>query len=173
MTNQVVKRASSHLEPHLRASRDARLSRAREFVAQERPQYRPILSRIPEDELYVDPKISDMELGIVLHEHKSESERQLLAQGRETMVPRKDEETQDYEHRVAEYLRLVDDIKESDLAQYVSYRKVILDLSCLAAFNTVSRVSRTAKQARRRRLLSAGSKVAARSAVANPGASAC
>ena len=132
IADEVIGRAADYLEPHLQTSREAGLSRVREFVAQEKPQYRPILSRIPEDELYVDPKISDKELDIVLHQHKSESERRLLSEGHEIMVPRKGEAIQDYEDRIAEYLQLADDIKKSDLAEYVSHRKVILDLLRIA-----------------------------------------
>lgn len=48
------------------------------------------------------------------------------------MSPRDDESFQDYEHRVRDYLKLADDLKKSDLAEYVSHRKVILDLLRIA-----------------------------------------
>ena len=128
MTKKVIARAADYLATYLEISRKVGISRVQEFVAKQQPRYRPIISRIPEDELYVDPKISDKELDILLHKHKSESESQLLSQGHDIMTPRSNEAIQDYETRVADYLKLADDIKKSDLAEYVSHRKVILDL---------------------------------------------
>ena len=128
MTKEVLARATNFLSSYLETSRQAGITRVQEFVAKQQPRYRPIISRIPEDELFVDPKISDKELDILLHKHKSESESQLLSQGHDIMVPRRNEAIQAYETRVADYLKLADDIKKSDLAEYVSHRKVILDL---------------------------------------------
>ena len=132
MTNQVIERAAVYLAPDLQTSRDAGLRRVQDFVAQEKPHYRPIVARIPDESLYVDPNISDKDLDVLLHKHKSESETQLLSRGHEIMAPRDDEDIEDYEARVADYLQLADDIKRSDLAEYVSHRKVILDLLRLA-----------------------------------------
>ena len=128
ITKEVIDRAADYLATYLQISHEAGLRRVREFVAQEKPQYRPIIARIPEDRLYVDPKITDKELDVLLHQHKSESESELLSQGHDIMAPRRNESIADYEHRVAEYLKLADDLKKSDLAEYVSHRKVILDL---------------------------------------------
>ena len=128
MTNEVIKRAAVYLAPDLQSSRDAGLKRVQDFVAKEKPHYRPIIARIPDESLYVDPKISDRDLDILLHRHKSESETHLLSRGHEIMAPRDDEEIEAYEARVSDYLQLADDIKRSDLAEYVSHRKVILDL---------------------------------------------
>ena len=128
ITGAVIDRAAAYLATHLQISRQAGLHRVREFVNQEKPQYRPIVARIPEEKLYVDPKISDKELDVLLHQHKSESESELLSTGHDVMAPRSNESIQDYANRVAKYLQLADDIKKSDLAEYVSHRKVILDL---------------------------------------------
>ena len=40
----------------------------------------------------------------------------------------RDEEYWQYQKRLQEYLRTAEDIKKSDLANYVSHRRVILDL---------------------------------------------
>lgn len=132
MTKEVVARAADYLDTYLEISRRAGMTRVQEFVANQQPRYRPIIARMPKDELYVDPKISDKDLDILLHKCKSETESQLISQGHNLMAPRGDETFQDYETRVSDYLELADDIKKSDLAEYVSHRKVILDLLGLA-----------------------------------------
>lgn len=128
MRKEILDRAANCLATHLESSRQAGITRVQEFVATTQPRYRPIIDRIPKEELYVDPKISDKDLDLLLHKHKSESEIHLLSQGHDVMAPRTDESVQDYEARVSDYLRLAEDIKKSDLADYVSHRKVILDL---------------------------------------------
>jgi hypothetical protein len=86
------------------------------------------LGRIPEDQLAVDPEITDKELDVLLHKQYAEIESQLLADGHDIMRPQPDESTADYRERVGEYLERAADIKQSDLANYVSHRRVIIDL---------------------------------------------
>lgn len=124
----VLERAEMYLSEYLQTNRQAGIERVKEFVATKQPGYRPILARIPETELCVDPHISDKELDVLLHRHKSDAESKLLSSGHEIMNPRENENFHDYGNRVRDYLKLADDIKKSDLAEYVSHRKVILDL---------------------------------------------
>jgi hypothetical protein len=51
---------------------------------------------------------------------------------RATRTPKATETLVEYEARIREYLRLADDLKKSDLVEYVFHRKVILDLLRLA-----------------------------------------
>lgn len=44
------------------------------------------------------------------------------------MLSKEDEDTDEYTRRLREYLEKAEDIKRSDLANYVSHRRVILDL---------------------------------------------
>jgi hypothetical protein len=63
-----------------------------------------------------------------LHKQLSEIEGSLLSEGHEVMNFGKDESPEQYRARLASYLGKVDDIKKSDLANYVFHRKVILDI---------------------------------------------
>jgi len=101
--------------------------RVEKFVSSKAPRYRPILKRIPEEKLQIDPNISDKELESILHKHLSEIEGELLAEGCNIMAPTGDETLTEYEERLRKYLDTVEDIKKSDLANYVSHRRVILD----------------------------------------------
>jgi len=124
----VVERATNHLSAYLQESKRKGRERVELFVSEKAPRYRPILSRIPDDLLVVDPNMSDKDLDILLHKHLAEIERQLLSDGHDIMVPLDREAWPDYKKRLNEYLSTAEDIKKSDLANYVSHRKVILDL---------------------------------------------
>ena len=123
-----IGRAAKHLASYLEENKRRGRERVENFVSTKAPRYRPILSRIPEDRLSVDPAISDRDLDLTLHRQLSEIESTLLSEGHDLMKPMADEELPEYETRLQEYLHTVADIKKSDLANYVSHRKVVLDL---------------------------------------------
>ncbi len=124
---QVLQAAERHLLPSLTDARDAGRQRVETFVNTQAPRYRPILRHIDEDKLSADPDISDRELELQLHRQLTDIEYDLLVEGQQVLDidAVKDE---DYDKRLHEYLLKVDDIKKSDLAAYVSRRRVILDL---------------------------------------------
>lgn len=124
----VIQRAATHLAEYLAQNLEASKRRVEAFVSQKAPRYRPILSRIPDDKLGIDPGISDKELELTLHKYLAEIEGKLLTEGQEIMSPKEGEEYEDYQKRLEEYLKAAEDIKKSDLANYVFHRKVILDL---------------------------------------------
>jgi hypothetical protein len=102
------------------------------FISNKAPKYRPILARIPEDKLMVDPGISDKELELALHKALTDIEEQLISDGHAIVngigIPKEDEEYLQYQAKLQEYLQKAEDLKKSDLANYVSHRRVILDL---------------------------------------------
>lgn len=126
--NAVISSSSKHLEGYLQENQKAGRERVEKFVSHRAPRYRPILARIAEDKLSVDPDISDKDLDLLLHKQLSEIESSLLSEGHEVMNFGKDESPAEYQARLASYLEKVDDIKKSDLANYVFHRKVILDI---------------------------------------------
>jgi hypothetical protein len=102
--------------------------KVQQFVSQRAPRYRPILSRISEAQLNIDPEISDKELDLALHRHFASIESELLAEGHDLMAENPSETIDEYTLKLEAYLRKAEDIKKSDLAGYVSHRRVILDL---------------------------------------------
>lgn len=124
----VTKQAALHLDQYLSKNVEKSKRRVDDFVANKAPRYRPILSRIPKEKLGVDPSISDKDLELTLHKQLAEIEQQLLSDGHDLMVPMQGEEFEDYQSRLDDYLKTAEDIKRSDLANYVFHRKVILDL---------------------------------------------
>lgn len=126
--NEVSAKASGHLVQYLEDVRQKGKERVEKFVATRAPRYRPIVARIPEEALYVDPDISDKDLDLALHRYLADIESDLLAKGHDLMDPNDNEAPDDYRTRLEVYLSEAEDIKKSDLANYVSHRKVILDL---------------------------------------------
>jgi hypothetical protein len=124
----VIKSVASHLENYLKDNQKASRDRIEAFASKTAPRYRPILGRIHESELNVDPNITDKDLELVLHKQLSELESSLLSEGHEVMNFGLHESPDQYRKRLGEYLAKVDDIKKSDLANYVFHRKVILDI---------------------------------------------
>lgn len=126
--DSVIAKVSEYLSEYLEKNKTKARDRIETFVSNKAPRYRPILARIPQDKLNVDPNISDKELDLTLHKHLTEIEEQLLATGHEVMNPKEDEALAEYQKRLQEYLKTAEDLKKSDLANYVSHRRVILDL---------------------------------------------
>lgn len=124
----ILAKSESYLSDYLEGIKNFTKDRLEKFISLKAPKYRPILARIPKESLNIDPNISDKDLDIVLHKQLSEIETQLLEEGHNILVPRDDESKSDYEKRVEDYLGKAEDIKKSDLANYVAHRRVILDL---------------------------------------------
>ena len=126
--NLVAESAKQQLADHLAANLERARDRVDRFVTHQAPRYRPILARIPSDQLNVDPDITDKELDLTLHKQLAQFEGELLREGHDIMDPKTGENIEAYRKRLADYLDKAEDIKKSDLASYVSHRKVILDI---------------------------------------------
>lgn len=124
----VLDRAKEYLNEVLSVNITAGKMRVDDFISKKAPRYRPIISYIDEEELIVDPEKSDKDLELHLHAQWYEVERQLLHEGHDIMQPSRDEHLEEYEIRLQAYLQKAGDLKKSDLANYVSHRKVIIDL---------------------------------------------
>ena len=125
---KVIEKASDHLAEYLDENKRLSDERVNAFVSHKAPKYRPILPRIQIEKLAIDPSISDKELELTLHKELSNIEAQMLEDGHDLMKPQAEEKFEDYNERLQEYLRTAEDIKKSDLANYIFHRRVILDL---------------------------------------------
>lgn len=124
----VLAASRNHLRHFLEANQQASRERVTTFVDTRAPRYRPVLDRMDPDRLSISPDISDRELDLLLHKELAVIEGELLSEGHSIMEVGDDETAAKYRERLANYLKRVDDIKKSDLANYVFHRKVVLDL---------------------------------------------
>lgn len=118
----------SHLEGELSKNREKARERVSTFVAQKSPRYRPVLSRVSDDQLNIDPGASDKEIELTLHKQFAKLESELLEEGHNILQASPGEDFAGYEEMLKQYLNKASDVKKSDLAGYVSHRRVILDL---------------------------------------------
>jgi len=126
--NGVISSIATHLREHIEQVKDLVEDRVYEFVSNKSPRYKPVLHYIEADEMNIDPKISDNDLEIALHRKYAELEEGLISGGSALMKPQNGESTADYKTRIDSYLQKVEDVKRSDLANYVNHRRVIIDL---------------------------------------------
>ncbi len=124
----VLARSKEYLHDVLAENMSAGRKRVDDFINHHAPRYRPIANYVAEELLVVDPDKSDKELELHLHAQWYEVERQLVSEGHDIMQPQSEEHVEEYKVRLSEYLRRAEDLKKSDLANYVSHRKVIIDL---------------------------------------------
>lgn len=124
----ILARTKEYLQDVLTKNVSAGKVRVDDFIDNHAPRYRPIANYVPDDLLIVDPEKSDKELELHLHAQWYEVERQLVSEGHDIMQPQNKEHVEEYKERLSEYLRKAGDLKKSDLANYVSHRKVIIDL---------------------------------------------
>lgn len=125
---EVNSKVSEYLKEYLTKNLERSEERIRDFVSKIAPRYRPILSRIPPDQRNVDPSSSNKDLDIFLHKHLSNFESELLNEGHDIKAASPSDNFEDYESKLNEYLKKASEMKQSDLAGYVSHRRVIIDL---------------------------------------------
>ncbi len=124
----IISRASEFLSGYLVEQCRLGKERVTNFVSNKAPRYRPLLSRIPEGQLLVNPDISDKDLEVHLHKQYAEIESDLIESGHDIMHPQPQESFPEYRKRLDVYLKTAADFKKSDLANYVSHRRVIIEL---------------------------------------------
>lgn len=124
----VLDRTKEYLKDVLSENITAGRKRIEDFINEQAPRYRPIASYVEDDMLIVDPEKSDKDIELHLHAEWYKVERQLVSEGHGIMQPQSEEHAEEYKERLGDYLRKAGDIKKSDLASYVSHRKVIIDL---------------------------------------------
>ncbi len=126
--NAVYQCIEKYLEPYLQEQKELGKKRFINFINNEAPRYRPFIDKFSENDKIVDPKISNKELELKLHNQLMHFEAELIKEGHDLMIPCNMENEETYTKRIGEYLSKASDLRKSDLANYVTHRKVIIDL---------------------------------------------
>ncbi|MBF0408762.1 MAG: ATP-binding protein [Candidatus Riflebacteria bacterium] len=132
----VISSLKNRLKELLKTNFQVGKERINSFVDQTAPRYRPIISKLSEEELAVDPKISNKDLELILHKKLAEFESNVISDGHKLISDIVDGDIETYKIKLETYLSNVTDIKMSDLANYVSHRKVVLDFLEMALKRT-------------------------------------
>ncbi|MCY4459401.1 MAG: hypothetical protein OXC26_03215 [Albidovulum sp.] len=123
---EIYPRVRKFLEPNLVEALTEGRERVETFVSTKAPKYQPLLGHIPEERLSVDPGMSDKDLDILLHKEMFEVEQDILKEGHDLLSASAGFD--DYAERLKNYMNKVTDLKQSDLANYVTRRRVVIDL---------------------------------------------
>ena len=115
------------LSESLAAAREEGRARVSDFVSNQAPRYRPVLARFEPLGVTVDPSMKDQDLELLLHKHLQVLEADAIAEGQAVFAAADFTPPDVYQERLNKYLETVTDINQSDLAAYVSRRRVILD----------------------------------------------
>ena len=124
----VLEEVGAILKDPLASAREQGKQRVHDFVATRAPRYRPVLAKIEERGITVDPLVKDQDLELQLHRHLQKLESEALVRGQEIFAEAETAPAEDYKERLADYLATVSEINKSDLAAYVSRRRSVLDL---------------------------------------------
>lgn len=124
---QVVNCVTKYLDEYLTANKELGRKKILDFVSEKAPRYKSILSRIPEKEKIVNPSTSDKDLELKLHKQLMIVEEELISEGHDLLRPEVMEDEEKYSKKMMDYLSKASDLKQSDLANYITHRKVIID----------------------------------------------
>ncbi len=119
---------SSFLQDSLEEVIRAGQEKVSDFVSKRAPKYQPLLRHLPMKTLPIDPDISDKDLDLLLHKEAFLVEEKILVEGHDLLNSRNGKGSEEYEARLKEYLDKAEDLKQSDLANYVAHRRVVIDL---------------------------------------------
>lgn len=124
----VLEEVAKILKGPLESALELGKQRVHDFVTKRAPRYRPVLAKIEERGITVDPSAKDQDLELQLHRHLQKIESEAFVQGQQIFAEAEADPSDDYTERLADYLATVSEINQSDLAAYVSRRRTVLDL---------------------------------------------
>jgi hypothetical protein len=115
------------LDPYLQNIRKATTTLVREFVQQDRPEYRPLMPQIQKQIDRFSPNASPREIIRRINEIQLDEELDTLDEAKKLKVSGVEAQL-DYRVRYQAFLERVTRESETRLAQYVTHRRAILDL---------------------------------------------
>lgn len=124
----ILPKIREYLEPYLTVKRQQAKERIDNFVANQSPRYRSVVHRMTDEEKDIDPEISDKALELKLHDKLYQLEKETISEGYELMSHPDVDDMDDYKQRLDKYMQSAAELKQSDLASYVSHRRVVIDL---------------------------------------------
>lgn len=125
---EIFSKVILNLDSELKSIRAKGKNRIHVYVSNTAPRYRITASKLTDEEINIDPEISESDLELYLHKKFAEQERNLIKEGHRLLEYEEKEDDKEYKKQLEIYIANAQDIKKSDLAGYVSHRKVIIDM---------------------------------------------
>ena len=124
----ILPKIREYLDPFLVTKRQQAKERIDHFIANQSPRYRSVVHRMTDEEKDIDPEITDKALELKLHDKLYQLEKETISEGYDLMSHPDVDDLDDYKKRLDKYMQSAAELKQSDLASYVSHRRVIIDL---------------------------------------------
>ncbi len=107
----------------------AKAKRIRDYVRTEAPQYKPLLRYLEEFISSISPTASKMDMELALHRELHQREVNLKREGSRILTEAaKQDNYEGYRKRLSEFMERSNELGVSALAQYISHRKIIIEL---------------------------------------------
>lgn len=107
----------------------AKAKRVREYVRTDAPQYKPLLRYLDHFIGSISPNASKMDMELALHRELHQREVSLKREGSRILTEAaKQDDYEGYRQRLSEFMERSNELGVSALAQYVSHRKIIIEL---------------------------------------------
>lgn len=125
ITNHIFNIIEDNLKVELSENLILGKKRIDDFINNTAPKYKPLINI--DNNISTDPDISDKDLDIFLHKRKSQLEHNIISEGYHLSSLNEAENFDEYQSKFNEYIKKISALKMSDLAQYITNRKVVLD----------------------------------------------
>lgn len=122
----IVSKIREHLSEDIEKLKEATKHRVNAFVEEKAPRYRGVINSLQPGEL--TPSSSEKEIELKLHEKLYEVETSILKEGQSLLSVPLDTDAETFKEKMDDFIRKINTVKSSDLASYVFYRKMVLDL---------------------------------------------
>ena len=124
----VIARVQEFLTDAIKTNLVACEERVEAFVSTASPSYRPILKHINTSELPIDPEMTDFQLSTLFNRERLKLQENLHSEWNEVLNAVNVQSEEEYRELLGGYLKRVEDLQKSELADYVLHRRVIIDL---------------------------------------------
>lgn len=126
----VSKKAEAFLYKYLLPIREEKAERIQRYVTDTAPQYRHLVNYMSEDMARISPDATDESIDDALYVMKRKFDKSVKAENLELLEQLKNGivDSEDYRKRFDEQVKRASEANKAALADYVSHRKVILDL---------------------------------------------
>ena len=102
-------------------------ARTASFINNKAPRYKSIAHLIDKNDKINDPNLAEADRELLLHKKLTQVQHDLLEKG-QVLRSADMEEREDYKEKLEEFLRLLSDVKQSDLVDYVFHRRTVIDI---------------------------------------------
>ena len=128
IVKSVTQAVVANLSPFLESTRSKTRQEIRRIVETQRPEYRPLMSRVDEAVDSFPVNASPLAILRKLNDFQFESEEETRAEAKVLLSHSPVNESEDYKRRYQAYLNRVTEESEARLAQHVTHRRAILDV---------------------------------------------